>query len=252
MKKYAFTLAEVLITLGIIGVVASMTLPTVVNKYKEKETVTKLKKFYSILSQSYLSATQQYGSPSEWGITGRDAGSSDEDEESYNAVAAILIRDRLFKNIKKLKTCDNAKNRSLCGLASDYYFLNNTKESETSSSTAKTASLLLADGSSVLVIANNGSGSGFNRGPGVLSGTYANIYIDINGSKAPNTFGRDFFVFYLTNKNIMPAGTEHETKWPFSGCSTNGVGCAAWVIMNENMDYLKCKDLSWKGKQECK
>lgn len=44
MKKYAFTLAEVLITLGIIGVVAAMTLPTVVNKYREKETVTKLKK----------------------------------------------------------------------------------------------------------------------------------------------------------------------------------------------------------------
>ena len=57
MKNRAFTLAEVLITLGIIGVVAAMTLPTVVNKYKEKETVTKLKKFYSIISQSYLSAT---------------------------------------------------------------------------------------------------------------------------------------------------------------------------------------------------
>ena len=26
---------------------------------------------------------------------------------------------------------------------------------------------------------------------------------------------------------------------------------AAWVILNENMDYLKCKDLSWNGKNKC-
>ena len=48
MKK-AFTLAEVLITLGIIGVVASMTLPAIIQKNNEKTTVSKLKKVYSVL-----------------------------------------------------------------------------------------------------------------------------------------------------------------------------------------------------------
>lgn len=47
MNKKAFTLAEVLITLGIIGVVAAMTLPTINAKYKEKVMVTQLKKTYS-------------------------------------------------------------------------------------------------------------------------------------------------------------------------------------------------------------
>lgn len=37
MEKYAFTLAEVLITLGIIGVVAAMTLPSLVNRTRQKE-----------------------------------------------------------------------------------------------------------------------------------------------------------------------------------------------------------------------
>ena len=32
----------------------------------------------------------------------------------------------------------------------------------------------------------------------------------------------------------------------------NGAGCTAWVIYNENMDYLRCDDLSWDGKHECK
>ena len=45
MKK-AFTLAEVLITLGIIGIVAAMTLPTLIGKYQKKQTVTQLKKAY--------------------------------------------------------------------------------------------------------------------------------------------------------------------------------------------------------------
>ena len=52
-NKWAFTLAEVLITLGIIGVVAAMTLPTLIQKYQEKVTVNKLKKMYSVLSQAY-------------------------------------------------------------------------------------------------------------------------------------------------------------------------------------------------------
>ena len=51
-KHCAFTLAEVLITLGIIGVVAAMTLPTVINQYEKKITVVKLKKAYNTLAQN--------------------------------------------------------------------------------------------------------------------------------------------------------------------------------------------------------
>jgi len=51
-KRAAFTLAEVLITLAIIGVVAAMTIPTLVANYQKKVVVTKLQKFYSTMSQS--------------------------------------------------------------------------------------------------------------------------------------------------------------------------------------------------------
>ena len=46
----AFTLAEVLITLGIIGIVAAMTLPAIIQKQQDKITVTKLKKMYSVFN----------------------------------------------------------------------------------------------------------------------------------------------------------------------------------------------------------
>ena len=42
VQKFAFTLAEVLITLGIIGVVAAMTIPSLIQSYKEKQTVVTL------------------------------------------------------------------------------------------------------------------------------------------------------------------------------------------------------------------
>src|SRR5574344_2046184 len=47
LKRTAFTLAEVMIVLGIIGIVASMTIPTLMNKVAKQEYLTALKKFYS-------------------------------------------------------------------------------------------------------------------------------------------------------------------------------------------------------------
>lgn len=63
--NFGFTLAEVLITLGIIGVVAAMTLPTVVNKYQKNVATGKLKKIYSVLTNATLRAENDYG-PSEY------------------------------------------------------------------------------------------------------------------------------------------------------------------------------------------
>lgn len=65
MKK-AFTLAEVLITLGIIGIVAAMTLPTVLSSYKKKEVPVRLKKFSSTIQNALNLATTDYGEIRYW------------------------------------------------------------------------------------------------------------------------------------------------------------------------------------------
>ncbi len=62
----AFTLAEVLITLGIIGVVAAMTLPTLINNYKKTEVTTHLKKFFSMMNQAILEEEAASGSMEYW------------------------------------------------------------------------------------------------------------------------------------------------------------------------------------------
>ena len=62
-KNLGFTLAEVLITLAIIGVVAAMTLPTLVNKYQDRVNETRYKKAVSMVSQAVQLAMAQVDSP---------------------------------------------------------------------------------------------------------------------------------------------------------------------------------------------
>ena len=64
--KRAFTLAEVLITLGIIGVVAALTLPTLMAKYRKHVVVTKLQKIYSVMNQAINMSNAEYGDVSGW------------------------------------------------------------------------------------------------------------------------------------------------------------------------------------------
>ncbi len=68
MIKKGFTLAEVLITLAIIGVVAALTIPTVVRNYQKQQTVVKLKKVYSVLNQAFNNSQAENGMYQTWDI----------------------------------------------------------------------------------------------------------------------------------------------------------------------------------------
>jgi len=67
-KRCAFTLAEVLITLGIIGVVAAMTMPTLIQKHQQQVLITRLKKDYSIMSQALVTSYAENGEFKEWDL----------------------------------------------------------------------------------------------------------------------------------------------------------------------------------------
>ena len=64
--KNGFTLAEVLITLVIIGIVAAMTIPTAIAKYQKAETVNRLKQVFSQFNQAVRLSTSKYGDTSTW------------------------------------------------------------------------------------------------------------------------------------------------------------------------------------------
>lgn len=63
---FAFTLAEVLITIGIIGVVAALTIPSLIEKHQKKVFATKVKQNYAIVSNALISSVADNGAPNTW------------------------------------------------------------------------------------------------------------------------------------------------------------------------------------------
>ena len=100
-KNFAFTLAEVLITLAIIGVVAAMTLPTLVNKYQDRVNETRYKKAVSMLSQAVQLAMAEVDSPGNMtNTTLWECGNwnNDMDDDEHLSCYRTEIK-KLFKNI---------------------------------------------------------------------------------------------------------------------------------------------------------
>ena len=75
----AFTLAEVLITLGIIGVVAAMTMPSLMQNYKRQQATARIKKFVSVINQALISAENDLGAREDWVI-----GEMSNSDSAYN------------------------------------------------------------------------------------------------------------------------------------------------------------------------
>ena len=64
--KNGFTLPETLITIGIIGIVAALTLPTVMTKTQEHQTVLKVKRIYSLLQTIEMKMRTEHGEMNLW------------------------------------------------------------------------------------------------------------------------------------------------------------------------------------------
>lgn len=87
MQRRGFTLAEVLITLGIIGVVAAMTVPNLIQSTKDKRNYTQLKATQSILANAIRLAEEEYGDMSGWNVK---MATGEGTEEDAKAIAKVL------------------------------------------------------------------------------------------------------------------------------------------------------------------
>jgi prepilin-type N-terminal cleavage/methylation domain-containing protein len=245
MKK-GFTLAEVLITLGIIGVVAALTIPGLVASYQEKVTVTKLKKLYTTLSQAYEMARIEYGDPAQW-----CAGVSTLRE------CSLIFGEHLTGYLKTTKYCGIAPGCFSPGMIKNLDGLSHLDlDNYQVDSPYSQAKFILSDGTPTRIVDRSFDCSAVYGATEMLSSVCVTIDFDINGFGPPNQFGKDIFGFGVTREGVIPLGTkEHDIGdlEGFSGCNTSGFGwaCTAWVIYNENMDYLRCDDLSWEGKTKC-
>lgn len=233
--KIAFTLAEVLIVIGLIGIVAEMTIPTLIVNVNEEVTVVSLKKVYSVLTSAYELAEQENGTPDTW---------------TQNPM--IVLKPYL----KVIRDCSNT---SPGCFAPEVVFKlltgQNDPYKDGTYDISGQPALTLADGTNLMYEIDNASCANQIGNSPALQAECGQIYVDVNGDKGPNEWGRDAFIVYLTKFGIIPFGTADETSHTFANMcqdtSKEGYSCSGWIIYNGNMDYLKCNDLAWGGKTKC-
>src|SRR5574344_393289 len=216
MKEKAFTLAEILIVLVIIGVVFAMTIPTLMQRVQNKELKVGLKKNYSILSQAYNSLKY-------------DAGGNFMDSISVCNDGDNVCLKNLFKTkLKAIKDCDAGMGNCMPRL-SEIYFMNKSPANGTFHDAG--AGLILQDSASLLIRFDRNDCSSNDGGIEPRCGW---ITLDVNGFKKPNTWGRDIFLFVLNKNKLTPAGPGI-TYISSDDCnaSKNGITCSAKYLIEK-------------------
>ena len=127
----AFTLAEVLITLGIIGVVAAMTMPSLMQNYKRQQATARIKKFVSVINQALISAENDLGPREDWVIEG-DASTEGNSDYAYNFLNTYIKpyiksddieKRRLFgMNMATLRFVDGSQMSVKVGACYDIFY----------------------------------------------------------------------------------------------------------------------------------
>ena len=177
LKSAAFTLAEVLVTLGIIGVVSAMTVPTLMQNYQRQSYVTQLHKTYNEMSQALLRYQTDKNA-----LNLREAGMSSQAE----------VNNFISSYFKVVNSCLDSSTVTPC-------FANQSEYKKISGATASGfdndanglgMSFVLANGTSIRPWLSNGV-------------NFIVMVVDVNGQKGPNILGRDFFDMCIdVNGNI--------------------------------------------------
>jgi prepilin-type N-terminal cleavage/methylation domain-containing protein len=194
-RFYGFTLAEVLITLAIIGVVAALTIPTVVRNYQKQQMLAQLKKTYSALANTTNMAIADEGPVTGWKVDGGSDG-------------AVNFTNRyLIPYLKVAKNCE-AETSGECVFY--YMYLNGSCTG--CSFGSDYARFFLTDGTLIGIYTYNGEGSnGYYY-------QYANIIVDVNGTKKPNSWGKDIFRFdyYIFEGSSTSANNGKFMPWSWN------------------------------------
>lgn len=228
-----FTLAEVLITLSIIGIVASLTIPNMMANYQKHVYVTKLKKFYSVFQQGLKGYAASMGC-STMSCTGLFDNTNPDIADNFmkeipkifkvNKACAPVQDNCLAENVSTL----NKEISSSMVLFYDYY-------------TFRTLDGLVFD-------INPRTCNAYQVNDSKLKNACGFTTVDVNGNKKPNQLGRDVFVFYIGNDGVLypEYGTEYVKAsadgqyWKFLSADVKGCGTAGEKTFASNNRGYAC------------
>lgn len=190
-RRTAFTLAEVLITLGIIGVVAALTLPNLIQNYQKQVAINRLKHAYSVISNTLKRAEADYGNITEWGLT--------ENSWKEYETNSVLSDIQAFAE-KYMRPYLVGTEYKFCTIKDWGYKtpIKNMDGSIYSSLTGRLPGFRLNNGTIVFMNVQTYTTTGPN-GEKYLA--EYDFYIDIDGPNGQNTFGKDIFSAMLPFAN---------------------------------------------------
>lgn len=252
-RTVAFSLAEVLITLGIIGVVAAITLPIIVGKIQKKVYINQLKVGYSILNSGFKQMMFE-DSAFEWSDTALYSAieSNGGNLTVKNAEeAAKNIIEKYFKNIEFVDYEHLFEGSSCSILVKTGAYAYGLKDQKTCYGSSNGSQYSFPNGMIMNIslyapcTSSSKTDEQIRAAGGKMYKDCGNITLDINGKKKPNTYGRDVFKFEITEKGIIIprygidqfiyAGTFNRNtikNTNMSNCSiqSTGLQCAARII----------------------
>jgi len=220
----------VLITLAIIGVVAAITIPSIVANHQKRTLETQFAKAYRTIQQMVNLAVAEHGDFSTWDW-----------KETYTSEERNAFVEKMFlPYLNVVKFCPSGEN-NICFADTMYKLLNGTNYLDINKQ-SKDPMAILADGSAIRfsLAANNSSNKRHSL----------SIMVDVNGAKKPNTMGLDLFNFamYPLTGEFLPDGTNISTAYNEetntyqkstreqieAGCNKNANGwyCPTKIIMD--------------------
>lgn len=190
-KKIAFTLCEIIIVIGILGIIAESTIPSLVQDYQKKVQVVALQKAYTTLNQAFKQLMLDSGCVSDFQCTGLFETGTTQD----------TMGPEIVKYFKVAKDCKTAALG--CMSTSVSTSLKGTPRDNTFETDVNWYRFMTVDGMSYSFhnykasCADGGYSTGRTNN---MKSVCAEVIIDINGpKKGPNNLGRDIFGFYLSN-----------------------------------------------------
>lgn len=225
MKKFslksAYTMAEVLLVLAIIGITAALAIPNLKQSYNEEEYIAKLRATIPALKTAYIKAKAEYG----------DTLFDLKHVAKFLNVAKICSTPTECLANKPV-TCKENFSSSYCSDDHLYY------ETSHVSSGYFYYGVILQNGVSIVQA---------NRACNFDSDYGERIFIDLDNIKGPSQYGVDFYELY----NIDYDNDNQEFNSLLSSENLD-YGGLSWAMIIGNMDYLRCSDeLSWEGKHTC-
>jgi len=231
----AFTLAEVLITLGIIGVVAALTLPTLIQNYKRSEFETRFKKATSAIQQAVLRMSDDVG----------------QINDTYCYCPHRVCQSTFIPDFSKYFVTSSVKdvdttNLNVLGYKDTYFF-------QASKTPAYFSSVYGFPGGAIIL----------SDGTTIVSGNCWYSYkvdfaVDVNGKKPPNKFGYDVFYFQIQDDNsakpypVYFEDTEITEDQITTCCDFANPNSCTWAAVANNgvtcgIQALRNQDAYWKN-----